>query len=88
MSFILGMILIPVGFVITWKSDWLMDNFGRIGFFENNLQTSGGSRLGYKLIGIFVVFLGILAITGMIGGFMEWALEPLLKYSRRLGEIQ
>ena len=87
MSFILGIVFIFVGVLLAWKSEWLLENFGRIGFFEEHLHGEGGSRLGYKLLGILLIFLGILAITGMIGDFMEWILWPVLKYSRQLGEM-
>ena len=61
-----------------FRPDWI---------FEEHLHGEGGSRLGYKLLGILLIFLGILAITGMIGDFMEWILWPVLKYSRQLGEM-
>ena len=76
-----GLIITVVGFLIVAKSEWLLGNFGRIDFFEQKMGTSGGSRLGYKLIGMVVIFLGVLIFTNMIGGFLMWVLSPLLKYS-------
>ena len=73
--------MLIVGSAIIYKTEWMIDNFGRNDFFERKLGTSGGSRLGYKLIGIIFVFLGILTVTGLINGFMGWALSPLTKYS-------
>ena len=81
MSFFIGLIMLIVGFAIVVKSESMLRNFGRIAFFDNKLGTEGGSRLGYKLIGMIIIFLGILGVTGLIGGFMEWALYPLTKYS-------
>jgi hypothetical protein len=69
------------GALITIKSEAVFSFFGRIEFFEEKLGTSGGSRLGYKLIGLLIFFLGILTMTGLITGFMEFVLSPLLKYS-------
>ena len=80
MQFILGAIILAVGFLIIFKAEWMLSNFGRIGFFEDKFGTSGGSRLGYKLVGIVFIFFGFLALTGMIGGFMEWMLWPLTRY--------
>lgn len=70
------------GAFITIKSEKMLEFFGRIEFFENKLGTSGGSRLGYKLVGLLIFFLGILTMTGLIGGFLEFVLSPLLKFSR------
>jgi len=81
MSIILGLIMIVAGAMMAIKAEWLLENFGRIGWFEEHLGTDGGSRLGYKLIGILLFFLGVLSVTGLIGGFMNWVLSPLTKYS-------
>ncbi len=77
----LGFIIIVIGFLIVAKSEWLLNNFGGIAFFDRHLHTEGGSRLGYKLIGLLIIFIGILILTGMIGSFVLWALSPILKYN-------
>ena len=82
LKILLGIILVIIGFLFVAKSEWLLNNFGRIGFFEEHLGTEGGSRLGYKLIGLFVIFIGFLVSTNMIGGFLGWILSPLLKYNQ------
>ncbi|MDA3840578.1 MAG: hypothetical protein PF572_05830 [Patescibacteria group bacterium] len=81
MMFILGVILLIVGALIVIKSETMLEAFGRVDFFERNLSTSGGSRLGYKLLGIIVAILGMMAISGLLGGFMEWITTPLTKYN-------
>lgn len=80
MGFFIGLVLSVLGILIISKSEWMLNNFGRIGFFEAKLATSGGSRLGYKLVGFLFLFIGVLSITGLIGGFMEWMLSPLTRY--------
>ena len=80
--FILGAIIIVIGALITIKSEAMLSTFGRIGFFEKYLGVEGGSRLGYKIIGVLTIFIGLLIMTNMIGGFMTWVLSPLLKYSQ------
>ncbi len=79
MNFIIGLIIIAIGFALVYKSEWMLSNFGRIPFFEKYLGVEGGSRLGYKLIGIFGIFLGTLIMTNMISGFMNWVLSPLIR---------
>ncbi|MFA4834258.1 MAG: hypothetical protein WC619_05480 [Patescibacteria group bacterium] len=80
--FILGIIIIAVGALIVIKSESILSAFGRIGFFEKYLGVEGGSRLGYKIVGVLTIFLGLLIMTNMIGGFMTWVFSPLLKYSQ------
>lgn len=80
-KFIIGLIMAIAGALITIKSEAVFSMFGRIQFFEDKFGTSGGSRLGYKLVGLVIFFLGILTMTGLIGGFLEFILSPLLKYS-------
>lgn len=81
MQILLGLIIITAGALITIKSESLLNAFGRINFFEKYLGTEGGSRLGYKFIGLFTFFIGLLIMTGMIEGFMMWLLSPLLQFS-------
>ena len=64
-KFILGILIAGVGFLITWKSEWLLNNFGRLATAEKYL--SGGTRLGYKLIGIFLIIIGLLYATDLTG---------------------
>jgi hypothetical protein len=80
MYIILGLLLAASGFAIVAKSEWMLNNFGRIGFFEDHLGTEGGSRLGYKLIGMMVIFIGVMIATDLISGFLGWILSPLMQY--------
>ncbi len=79
MNIVLGLIFLAVGALITIKSEAMLSAFGRISVFEKYLGTEGGSRLGYKLVGVLLSFFGILLLTGLMGGFLRWILGPLLK---------
>lgn len=81
MYIIPGIIIVIIGALITIKSEGMLNTFGRIGFFEKYLGTEGGSRLGYKIIGLLIFFIGMLVMTNMLSGFLEWILSPLLKYN-------
>jgi hypothetical protein len=78
MRIIFGLVIFGVGALMVVKSESLLSAFGSINFFEKHLGTEGGSRLGYKLIGLLVIFIGMLIATNMINGFMEWILSPLI----------
>ena len=82
MHILIGFIILAVGALMVIKSEALLNAFGRIEFFDHYLGTEGGSRLGYKLIGLFAIFIGILIMTNMISGFMEWVLSPILRYNK------
>ncbi len=81
MTFFIGLIMLVVGALITIKSNKVLEMMGTSEFFESKLGSMGGSRLGYKLLGMLIAFLGILAMTGLIQGFMGVILSPLLKYN-------
>ena len=82
MYIIIGLGILAIGALIVIKSEVMLSNFGRMEFFERYLGAEGGSRLGYKIVGIIAIFIGFLIMTNMIGGFMEWLLSPLLRMSR------
>lgn len=81
MFILIGLAIIILGILIIWKSEWMLRNFGRIGWFESHLGLEGGTRLGYKLIGLIIVFIGFLTLTNMFGGFMTWLVSPLTRYN-------
>lgn len=81
-KFILGMLIAGAGYMIVWKSEWLYVNFGAIGFAEKHLQTSGGSRLFYKIIGFFVVLTGLMIATDLVNTFFEATLGTIFKPNR------
>ncbi len=85
---ILGMIITVAGVFMVIKTEWLVNNFGRISWFEEKLGSEGGTRLGYKLIGILVLVIGIIVMTGSGSEFMRWLLSPLIKYNQPSSQIQ
>jgi len=82
MHIIVGLLLIAIGGVLVIQTEWFLSNFGRITWFESKLGSEGGSRLGYKLVGLLFIFVGLLVLTGLISGFLNWLLSPLLKYNQ------
>jgi hypothetical protein len=78
---ILGLAMVVAGALMVIKSEAVLNTFGRMAFFEKNLGTEGGSRLGYKLIGIVVVFFGALVMTNLFGSFAQWVFSPLIDLS-------
>ncbi len=74
MRIILGLIGVAVGFLIVWKSEWLLQNFGRVDWAEEKL--SGGSRLFYKLVGLAIIVIAFLYMGGFVEGILLWIFVP------------
>ncbi len=72
MQYVLGIIIIGIGFLITWKADWLVNNFGRIAWAEEHLGMDGGTRLLWKLIGIITIIGAFMYMFGLWGGILRW----------------
>jgi hypothetical protein len=80
MQIIWGILVTAIGVSLVAKTEWFLSNFGRINWFEEKLGSDGGSRLGYKLIGILFLFIGVILMTGSGDLFFGWLLSPLTKY--------
>ncbi|MBI3115171.1 MAG: hypothetical protein HYZ09_01605 [Candidatus Kerfeldbacteria bacterium] len=66
MRFLIGLTLIVIGFLLTWKADWLVNNWGRIEWAEVHLSSDGGTRMLYKLMGIILILGAFLYMTGAL----------------------
>jgi len=64
---IIGLIIVVVGAIITIKAEAVYQAFGSIPSADKYLGTEGGSRLAYKLIGIFACIIGFLIMTNLMG---------------------
>jgi len=82
MFIVIGALIIAAGIFLVVKTDWFLSNFGPITWFESKLSSDGGSRLGYKLIGIIFLIIGIIVMTGSGDDFIRWILGPILKYNQ------
>lgn len=71
-NFIGGLLIAVAGFLLVWKSEWIINNLGRIPWAEQHLGSEGGSRLMYKLIGIIIIMAGFLYATNLGNAFLGW----------------
>ncbi len=74
---IFGPLGIVLGFLIVSKSEWLLENFGRVDFAEKYLGLQGGTRLFYKLLGILIMVIAFLYLTGFLGEIVLSIIKPL-----------
>ncbi len=70
MKYILALLAIALGFFLVAKTEWFVQNFGTSEWAESKLGTSGGTRLMYKGIGVIIIFLALMGLTGQLGGFV------------------
>lgn len=82
MRIIIGLIMMAAGFLLVWKATTIIDFTGRNDWAESHLGTEGGSYLLCKLIGLAVIFAGILVITGLWQGFFEATVGALFTPGR------
>ena len=79
MHIILGLLGVIVGTLFVMKSEWLLQNFGQVPWAEEHLGAEGGSRLFYKLIGLVIIIIGFLGMTGLLGGLVLGIFNPLFR---------
>ena len=73
---IFGVILFIIGLLFIIFTEWFLQNFGRIEWAEQKL--GGGTRIFYKLLGLILMFFGLLMIFGLFGGLVLWIFSPLM----------
>lgn len=61
---IIGLLVVGVGFLAVRYANWIVANFGSMAWAEKHLGI-GGSRLGWRLIGIGIILVGFLVTTNM-----------------------
>lgn len=76
-QFILGALATIFGTLMVIKTDVFLRTFGSMRWAEEKL--AGGSRMGYKLLGLLAIVLGLLAVTGMFGGLARGVLTTIFK---------
>ncbi len=82
MQIALGILFIIIGPVMTIKSEWMLQNFGRIPWAEEHLGLEGGTRLFYKLLGIFLFFIGCVMAFGLFDDLVLAIFSPLFPRQR------
>ncbi|MEK7084524.1 MAG: hypothetical protein AAB932_04785 [Patescibacteria group bacterium] len=70
MKFIVGILAILFSVILIIKTEWFVENFGTSGWAEEHMGTSGGTRLMYKLIGLVIIIIAMLGMTGFLGGII------------------
>ncbi len=67
-----GLVAFAAGITLVMKTEWFLNNFGRLDFFESKLSTFGGSRMGYKLLGLGLAFFGLALVLNLTESLGLW----------------
>ena len=67
MGITVGIIMVLAGFLMNWKTEWIITNFGKLDWPEQHLGSDGCTRLFYKLLGVLLIALGFMTMTGLLG---------------------
>lgn len=73
---IVGLIGTGIGFSLVKYAHQIYMTFGAMDFAEKYLRFFGGTRLVIKFIGLFVIFMSFLYITGLTKSFLTAILSP------------
>ncbi len=77
MGLLLGIVALAIGFMVVWKANWIYTEFGGVDWADQHLGYEGGSRLFYKLIGMVIIFFGLLSVTGLMDSFLASTIGTL-----------
>ncbi len=75
-NIILGLVIVIAGFLLVWKTEWIVINFGSVYWAEKHLGTEGGTRIFYKLLGIIIIVIGYSVMTNLLQPFLFNKLSP------------
>ncbi|PJE76202.1 hypothetical protein COV04_00740 [Candidatus Uhrbacteria bacterium CG10_big_fil_rev_8_21_14_0_10_48_11] len=72
MAFFWGLVIVVLGTLLVLYTESILSFAGSMGWAESWLRFYGGSRLGYKLVGIIAIIIGLLMMTGLVGNVVLW----------------
>jgi hypothetical protein len=71
MKYVIGILMIVAGVAFIMKTDWFVRSFGRVGWAEDKLGY-GGTWSFYKLLGVGVIILALMIMTGDILSILDF----------------
>lgn len=61
---LIGLLVMGIGILMSWKTVWIYGMLGPVGFAERFFG-GGGTKFFYKLVGIAIIFIGIIIMTNL-----------------------
>lgn len=76
-GFILGLVLFGFGFLLVWRTNWFIENFGDLGMI---IGWQNASWLSWKLLGMFLMLMGFLIAFGLLQAFFAVTIGGLFGF--------
>ena len=73
-GFLIGLVMVIVGFFAVWKTDWFIRNFGDLG---EAFGAVGATWMSWKLFGVIFMFLGFFIAFDLFGQVFGGILRTL-----------
>ncbi|MFA6475411.1 MAG: hypothetical protein WCV88_04420 [Patescibacteria group bacterium] len=73
--FLVGIGMIMAGAFLIIKTELMVSWFGRIGWAEEKLGAEGGTRIFYKIIGMVLIVLAFMIMSGKIIGVLDFVFK-------------
>ena len=74
MKYIIAFLAIAAGVFLVIKTEWVIDNFGTSSWAE---QHGIGSRSLYKIVGVIIILIALLGVSGILGRMILGIFGPL-----------
>lgn len=71
-NFFIGILIAAAGTAIVIYTESILAFAGRMEWADKWFGVYGGSRLGYKFIGMLAIVVGLLLATGLLGPIVFW----------------
>jgi len=79
---LIGLIVAGVGFMMVYRPRYFLDFLGNQAWVEKIFSVND-QELAYKIIGMIVIFVGVLIMTNLMNDLLGWALSPIINAGRR-----
>ena len=78
---LIGLVVIGLGFIMVYRPRFFVEFIGHQDWLEKIIQVSD-DELAYKIIGIVIMFVGALIMTGLITDVLYFVFSPILRAGR------
>jgi len=75
---LIGAVVVVVGFLMVYRARYFLDFLGNQAWVEKIFAVDD-QELAYKIIGIIVIIVGALIMTGLINDLLLWFFAPALR---------
>ena len=83
LALIIGLIITVAGFAVVYRPRYFLDFLGRQAWVEKIFAVND-QELAYKIIGMIIIFIGILVMSNLFYDLLGWLLSPFTNAARNV----